>query len=44
MDEGARARAVAAASADRVNMRSLNIFNGLYRVPVKEKIPPLNSI
>ena len=38
MDDGARARSVAVASADRVNTRSLNIFNGLYRVPVNSGI------
>ena len=32
------------AGADMVNGRDENIFNGLYRVPVKEKIPALNSI
>jgi hypothetical protein len=38
------ARAVLFAGAGLVNDRSRNIFNGLLRVPVKEKIPALNSI
>ena len=38
------ARAALDAGAVMVNMRSRNIFNGLLRVPVKEKIPALNSI
>jgi hypothetical protein len=31
-------------AARRINSRSRNIFNGLLRVPVNEKIPALNSI
>jgi hypothetical protein len=33
-----------AGASSWVNRRSRNIFNGLLRVPVKEKIPALNSI
>jgi hypothetical protein len=38
------ARAAPLAGAGLINRRSRNIFNGLLRVPVKEKIPALNSI
>jgi hypothetical protein len=31
-------------SPTSVNFRSRNIFNGLFRVPVNEKIPALNLI
>ena len=44
MDDDTKARAAAATGADMVNNRSLNIFNGLLRVPVKGKIPALNAI
>ena len=38
------ARAALTKPAALVNMRSFNIFNGLWRVPVKEKIPALYFI
>jgi len=38
------ARATLPAGAVTVNTRSRNIFNGLFRVPVNEKIPALNLI
>jgi hypothetical protein len=43
-DIAAGARDALAKLALAVNARTLNIFNGLWRVPVKEKIPALNSI
>jgi hypothetical protein len=36
--------ATTADGAVMINKRVRNIFNGLLRVPVKEKIPALNSI
>ena len=44
MDGVSGARPTPLAGAGPVNGRSGNIFNGLLRVPVKEKIPALNSI
>ena len=41
---GAEAPGAAARGADMVNRRDGNIFNGLWRVPVKGKIPALDSI
>jgi hypothetical protein len=38
------ARAASLAGASPINTQSLNIFNGLFRVPVNEKIPALNLI
>jgi hypothetical protein len=36
--------AAAGKGANTVNTRGPNIFNGLFRVPVNEKIPALNLI
>jgi len=43
-DAIAAACAASVPAARVVNSRGRNIFNGLLRVPVKEKIPALNSI
>ena len=44
MKGAAAARAAASPGARLVNSMVQNIFNGLERVPVNEKIPALNSI
>ncbi len=45
MDDGALgARAASLEGAGPINTQSRNIFNGLFRVPVNEKIPALNLI